>query len=72
MNLESVRLSDVVPYQEYRRSLGQLLKEVTGGRKLLVVRDNDRIVVLAAHVYEELAQRLARAERRNAEVQKEV
>lgn len=70
-HLQTIHLSDVVPYQEYRSNLSSLLKEVTKGRKLLVVHDNDMVVVVAAYVYEDLVQRLSHAEDQNRKVQRE-
>lgn len=70
-HLETIRLSDVVPYQEYRSNLSSLLKEVAKGRKLLVVYDNDMVVVVATYVYKDLVQRLSHAEDQNRKAQRE-
>jgi prevent-host-death family protein len=57
-----LRLSDVIPYQSFRANLGLFLREAAKGHVLMVVRGTDRLVVLAAEIYESLVRRLEQSE----------
>lgn len=57
-----VNISDVIEYPTFRKNPGPLLKRAAEGRPLLLLKGQERLIVVDAEAYEDLVRRAEQAE----------